>query len=51
LTPLDFLTGKPLAQDILIFAIPVCAPYGSLSNFKFKAKLIPGGALKKGQGK
>ncbi|XP_014674957.1 PREDICTED: nuclear export mediator factor NEMF-like [Priapulus caudatus] len=39
---LDSLTGCPLADDILLFAVPVCAPYSAMSNYKHKVKLIPG---------
>ena len=31
---LDSLTGQPVPEDILMFAIPVCAPYQSLTNYK-----------------
>lgn len=48
LTVLDGLTGKPIPSDILQFAVPVCAPYGSLQKFKYKVKLIPG-TMKKGK--
>ena len=39
---LDELTGCPVGDDELLFALPVCAPYSALSNYKFKVKLIPG---------
>ena len=42
LTELDSLTGVPLPDDILLFAVPICAPYSVLSKDKFKIKLIPG---------
>ncbi|KAG0005805.1 hypothetical protein BGZ65_010109 [Modicella reniformis] len=48
LTVLDGLTGKPVATDILQFAVPVCAPYGALQKYKYKVKLIPG-TMKKGK--
>ncbi|CAG8474262.1 7196_t:CDS:2 [Acaulospora morrowiae] len=48
LTVLDFLTGTPLPDDILLFAVPVCAPYISLQKYKYKVKLTPG-AMKKGK--
>ncbi|EPZ35291.1 Protein of unknown function DUF3441 domain-containing protein [Rozella allomycis CSF55] len=48
LTFIDSLTGCPQADDIILFAIPVCAPYSCLSNYKFKVKLTPG-SLKKGK--
>nr|CAD7402804.1 unnamed protein product [Timema poppensis] len=39
---LDSLTGLPLAEDELLFAVPVVAPYNVLLNYKFKVKLTPG---------
>lgn len=39
---LDSLTGVPYAEDELLFAIPVVAPYTALSNYKYKLKLTPG---------
>ncbi|KAL6421898.1 hypothetical protein ACFW04_010798 [Cataglyphis niger] len=39
---LDQLTGKPLSEDELLFAVPVVAPYNTLQNYKFKVKLTPG---------
>lgn len=44
------LTGKPVAEDILLYAIPICAPYDTLRDYKYKVKVLPGGG-KKGQGK
>ena len=32
---LDQLTGKPLAEDELLFSVPVVAPYSTLQNYKF----------------
>lgn len=46
---LNALTGRPLAQDILLYAVPVCAPYETLKDYKYKLKLVPG-ADKKGRG-
>jgi predicted ribosome quality control (RQC) complex YloA/Tae2 family protein len=42
------LTGMPKKEDILMYAVPVCAPYESLSSYKYKVKLTPG-SLKKGK--
>ncbi|XP_053693997.1 ribosome quality control complex subunit NEMF homolog [Sabethes cyaneus] len=39
---LDSLTGQPMEEDELLFAVPVIAPYQSLQNYKFKVKLTPG---------
>lgn len=36
------LTGCPLAEDVLLFAVPVCAPYGAVQNYKHKVKVTPG---------
>jgi hypothetical protein len=49
LTELDSLTGLPLADDVLLFAVPICGPYSAMQNFKYKVKLTPGG-MKKGKG-
>uniref|UniRef100_A0A3Q1IA35 Ribosome quality control complex subunit NEMF n=1 Tax=Anabas testudineus TaxID=64144 RepID=A0A3Q1IA35_ANATE len=45
---LTSLTGQPHAEDVLLFAVPVCAPYTALSNYKHKVKLTPG-SQKKGK--
>jgi hypothetical protein len=45
---LSSLTGKPIPNDILLFALPYCAPYDAMKDFKFKAKILPGGSQKKG---
>ncbi|XP_032232497.2 ribosome quality control complex subunit NEMF [Nematostella vectensis] len=45
---LDALTGIPVADDMLLFAIPVCAPYTAVQNYKYKVKLTPG-STKKGK--
>lgn len=42
------LTGNPLAEDVVYDAVPVCAPYSTLSGYKYKIKLQPGN-LKKGK--
>jgi hypothetical protein len=36
------LTGMPLPEDVLLYAVPVCGPYAALQNFKYKVKLTPG---------
>ncbi|KAJ2071804.1 hypothetical protein GGI16_009104, partial [Coemansia sp. S142-1] len=48
LSVLDTLTSAPLPGDNLGFAIPVCAPYSTLSQYRYRVKLIPG-AMKKGK--
>ncbi|KAK3700284.1 hypothetical protein RRG08_033561 [Elysia crispata] len=45
---LNSLTGIPLPEDEILFAIPVCAPYSTLLNYKYKVKLMPG-STKKGK--
>ena len=42
LTQLDSLTGAPKQDDVLLFAVPVCAPYSALQGYKHKLKLTPG---------
>ncbi|KAI5702297.1 hypothetical protein M8J76_004701 [Diaphorina citri] len=39
---LDSLTGQPCNEDELLFAVPVVAPYVTLTNYKYKVKLMPG---------
>ncbi|KAG4067961.1 hypothetical protein HA402_010647 [Bradysia odoriphaga] len=39
---LDSLTGCPVEEDEILFAVPIIAPYQALHNFKFKVKLTPG---------
>lgn len=31
---IDTLTGNPLPEDELLFAVPVVAPYNTLANYK-----------------
>lgn len=31
---LDSLTGQPHPEDILLFAVPICAPYTAMMNYK-----------------
>lgn len=42
LSILDSFTGCPLPEDILLYCIPVCAPYTAVLSYKYKVKLIPG---------
>lgn len=32
---LTALTGLPQPEDVLLFAVPVCAPYTALTNYKY----------------
>ncbi|GMH40784.1 hypothetical protein BSKO_08688 [Bryopsis sp. KO-2023] len=45
---LDSLTGCPKPEDILLYALPVCAPYDAMLSYKYKVKLTPG-TQKKGK--
>ncbi|XP_053923247.1 ribosome quality control complex subunit NEMF [Cuculus canorus] len=45
---LDSLTGQPHPEDIVLFAVPICAPYTAMTNYKYKVKLTPG-TQKKGK--
>lgn len=42
------LTGKPLPEDVLLYAVPVCGPYSAIRSFKYSVKLTPG-TMKKGE--
>lgn len=46
--PLDCFVGTPMVGDNILAAIPVCAPWGAMGTFKYKAKLQPG-SVKKGK--
>ncbi|KAL2062466.1 hypothetical protein VTL71DRAFT_6732 [Oculimacula yallundae] len=48
MTSLDALIGKPLRGDEILEAIPVCAPFSAMGNYKYKVKLQPG-TQKKGK--
>lgn len=37
---LTSLSGQPHPEDVLLFAVPVCAPYTALSNYKCVAVLF-----------
>ncbi|NXG76649.1 NEMF factor, partial [Baryphthengus martii] len=45
---LDSLTGQPHPEDVLLFAVPICAPYTAMTGYKYKVKLTPG-TQKKGK--
>lgn len=42
------LTAKPSSEDVILGAVPVCAPYHTLSQYKYRVKLTPG-SLKRGK--
>lgn len=48
LVPLDCFVGTPMVGDNILAAIPVCAPWGAMGTFKYKAKMQPG-SVKKGK--
>ncbi|ORX62000.1 hypothetical protein DM01DRAFT_1331468 [Hesseltinella vesiculosa] len=48
LSVLDSLTANPLPEDIIHFAVPICAPYAALQKYKYRVKLTPG-TLKRGK--
>lgn len=48
LAEVEALTALPQAEDELLYAVPMCAPYDSLSRCKFRVKLVPG-SQKKGK--
>jgi len=48
LSILDSLVGQPFPGDILLSAVPVCAPYNALTHCKYKVKIVPG-QTKKGR--
>lgn len=45
---LNKLTGKPHPDDRLLYALPVCAPYHTLSQYLYRVKLTPG-SMKRGK--
>lgn len=47
-TPLDALIPDPRDDDVLLDAIPVCAPWGAMGRYKYRIKMQPG-AQKKGK--
>lgn len=46
LNDVDYLTGCPLPNDILLYAVPVCGPYNALQTYKYRVKITPGTAKK-----
>jgi len=45
---LSKLTGKPVNDDLVLFAVPVCAPYHTLAQYTYRVKLTPGN-MKRGK--
>ncbi|KAL9048961.1 MAG: hypothetical protein Q9162_007459 [Coniocarpon cinnabarinum] len=43
---LDTFVGTPLPGDEILEALPICAPWGALGRYKYKAKLQPGSEKK-----
>uniref|UniRef100_A0A3Q7EEV7 CCHC-type domain-containing protein n=1 Tax=Solanum lycopersicum TaxID=4081 RepID=A0A3Q7EEV7_SOLLC len=48
LNDVDYLTGNPLPNDILLYAVPVCGPYNAVQSYKYRVKLVPG-TVKRGK--
>lgn len=48
LNDVDYLTGNPLPNDILLYAVPVCCPYNAVQSYKYHVKLVPG-TVKRGK--
>ncbi|KAH9611511.1 hypothetical protein KSS87_020491 [Heliosperma pusillum] len=46
LNDVDYLTGIPYSNDILLYAVPVCGPYNALKSYKYRVKIVPGTAKK-----
>ena len=45
---LNKLTGKPHADDLILGAVAVCAPYSTISQYTYRIKLTPG-SMKRGK--
>ena len=45
---IDKLTGIPKHNDIILGVVPMCAPYQSITTYKYKVKIQPG-TLKRGR--
>ncbi|KAL9233066.1 hypothetical protein vseg_008106 [Gypsophila vaccaria] len=46
LNDVDYLTGNPVPNDVLLYAVPVCGPYSALKSYKYRVKIVPGTAKK-----
>jgi hypothetical protein len=42
ISEIDKLTGIPNRKDILMFSIPMLAPYSTIMAYKYKVKITPG---------
>ena len=42
ISEIDKLTGIPHRKDVLLFSIPMLAPYSTVNNNKYKVKITPG---------
>ena len=40
------ITGTPMNEDVLLYAVPCCGPFSAIKDFKYRVKITPG-ALKK----
>ena len=47
-TELNKLTGKPQPEDLILSAVPICAPYHTLAQYAYRVKLTPGN-MKRGK--
>ena len=48
LDEIDKFTYNPFEDDQLLHALPMCAPYSVVKNFKYKIKIMPG-QMKRGK--
>jgi predicted ribosome quality control (RQC) complex YloA/Tae2 family protein len=48
LNVLDMLTAVPEVDDVVEYALPICAPYSALASYRYRVKLVPGG-VKRGK--
>ena len=46
LRELDSLTGCPTPEDVLLYALPMAAPYVALQGYKLRVKITPGSQRK-----
>lgn len=46
---LDTLTALPREDDVIRYALPVCAPYNAVANYRYRVKLMPG-TTRRGKG-